>query len=77
MSVKAIVEVQAGVIPGQPEEQYDKRWVITSQEWDTAMREGTQGTTLAEFAGRAQGYSMMLMLQPDRVNWVRTEWMWT
>jgi hypothetical protein len=40
------------------------------------MHDGKMGDVLAQFAGKAQGYAMLLMLQPDTVNWVRTEWIW-
>lgn len=75
-SAKAAVEVTAGVLPGTPEDQYTKKWFLTSREWEQAMHDGTMGTVLAELNGRALGYAGMLMLQPDRLNWVRTEWIW-
>ncbi len=77
-SARIVVEVVAGLIPGKdPMPEYTRRWSITSQQWEEAA--GTpegQGTLLAEFNGRAQGYANLLMLQPDRVNWVRTDWIW-
>jgi hypothetical protein len=72
-SARVIVEVQAGVLPGTPEPEFTRRWAITSDEWDIA---GDQSETLATLNGKAVGYAMLLMLQPDRVNWVRTEWLW-
>lgn len=73
-SAKVIVEVMAGVLPGDPEQEYVRRWFIGSEEWE---RLGVrQPEKLAELNGKAQGYAMWLMLQPDRLNWVRTEWLW-
>lgn len=74
-SAKVILEVVAGVLPGHPEEEFTKRWGITADEWNAAGPEG-QGNLLAERNGQAQGYAALLMLQPDRLNWVRTEWIW-
>lgn len=31
---------------------------------------------MADYNGRALGYAGLLMLQPNRVNWVRTEWIY-
>lgn len=74
-TVRMAVEVVAGLIPGKdPEPEYTKRWVLTSEQWNA---EGVdQSALLAEINGRAQGYAMLLMLQPDRLNWVRTDWIW-
>jgi len=71
-AAKAIVEVTAGVLPGAAEPEMTRRWALTSQDW-----EGRGGTeTLAEMNGKAMGYACLLMLQPNRVNWVRTDWIW-
>lgn len=73
-SARVIIEVQAGVVPGTPEAEYTKRWAITSGEWEKA---GDQASNLlAERNGQAQGYAGLLMLQPDRLNWVRVDWLW-
>ncbi len=73
---KVLLEVIAGIIPNQPEPGLTKQWAITSDEWAAAFEDGTQSNLLAEMNGRVQGYAMLLMLQPDRVNWVRTDWIW-
>jgi hypothetical protein len=73
-SARVVVEVMAGVIPGQPEPEYTRRWTLSTDEWEAA---GTnQSAALAELNGRAVGYASLLMLQPDRLNWVRTDWLW-
>jgi hypothetical protein len=71
-SARVIASVVAGVIPGRPDPQYTRQYVLTEKEWS----EGSDGQALAEVNGRALGYAGLLMLQPDRVNWVRTEWVW-
>jgi len=73
-STRVVIEVVAGVIPEQPEDELTRRYSITSEEWDA---EGAnQSQLLAEVNGKAAGYAGLLMLQPDRVNWVRTDWLW-
>jgi hypothetical protein len=73
MATRVVVEVLAGVIPEQPEQAYTRTWSIDSETWEQAQ---DQGGILAELNGRAQGYAMLLMLQPDRFNWVRVDWLW-
>ena len=74
-SARLIVEVVAGVIPQQPDPVLTRRYAITSAEWHDADGE-RQAELLAEVNGKAQGYAALLMLQPDRLNWVRTDWLW-
>jgi hypothetical protein len=71
---RVIIEVVAGVLPGTPMPEFTKRWAITSAEWSAEGAD--QSLLLAEMNGRAQGYAQLLMLQPDRLNWVKTEWVW-
>lgn len=71
---KVIVEVTAGLVPGQPDPEFTKRWAIPSQKWHAAGSD--QFPLLAEVNGRAIGYAAFLMLQPYRLNWVRTDWIW-
>lgn len=76
-STRVVVEVQAGVVPGTPEPEHTRRWVISSQRWyELESEPGKQSEVLAELNGQAAGYAGLLMLQPDRFNWVRTEWLW-
>jgi hypothetical protein len=72
-SARVLLEVMAGVIPGTPEPEFGRRWGITTAEWEASEH---QSGLLAERAGQAQGYAQLLMLQPDRVNWVRLDWIW-
>lgn len=72
-SAKAVLEVVAGVIPERPEQELTRRWVITSKQWEDAP---DKAALLAEANGRGLGYAALLMLQPDRLNWVRADWLW-
>lgn len=72
-TVKMVIEVVAGVIPGTPMSEHTKRWSITSKQWDEAG--DTIGILVSEMLGQAQGYAAYLM-NPQRVNWVRCDWVW-
>jgi hypothetical protein len=72
-TARVAVEVVAGLIPQRPEPEFTRRWVLSSQEWADAEN---PSELLAEMNGRATGYAGLLMLQPDRLNWVRVDWIW-
>jgi hypothetical protein len=76
VSVRVMIEVVAGLVPGTPMPEYTRRWAITSAEWQTAHAQDAGAVLLAERNGQAQGYAALLMLQPDALNWVRTDWIW-
>ena len=71
---RVLLEVVAGVLPGTPMPEYTKQWAITSEEWNAEGAD--QAQILSEANGKMQGWAMYLMMQPDRVNWVKTEWIW-
>ncbi len=81
-SARVIVEVVAGLIPGKdPDPQYTRRFPITSTQWHEAGEKDqadggglAQAELLAKVNGEAQGYAMLRMLQPDRFNGGRTDW---
>lgn len=73
-TTRCAVQVDAGLLPGTPESEYTKVWVIQSEAWNAP--DADQGTLLSELIGKATDYSVFLMMQPDRFNWVRTEWVW-
>lgn len=74
---RVLIEVRAGIIPGQAIHELTKVFAITSDEWEKAGHvERGQSNLLAEVNGKAQGYAGLLMLQPDAFNWVKTEWLW-
>lgn len=83
-SAKLILEVVAGLIPGQPEPEYTRRWVVTSSEWEEAERKDDEvdpehafhrALLIAFRAAEADEYARLLR-NPGRFNWVRTDWLW-
>jgi hypothetical protein len=74
-SARCGVDVVAGVLPGTPEPEFTRQWFITSEEWNAAD-DDTKINLLSDLGGRANGYAQYLMFQPDRLNWVKTEWVW-
>lgn len=74
-TTRCAVQVFAGVLPGTPDPEFTKTWVIQSEEWHAAD-DGHKSMLLVELAGKANTYASYLMLQPDRFNWVKTEWIW-
>jgi hypothetical protein len=78
-TAKVGVDVVAGVLPGTPEPEYTRQWFITGDEWELAGRDEdrqNQARLLADMNGKAMAWAHYLMLQPDRLNWVKTEWVW-
>lgn len=78
-SVRAVVEVVAGLLPGKdPDPQYTRRFPLFADDWVAAKATGDAAALdlLAETNGRAQGYAGLLMLQPQVLNWVRVDWVW-
>lgn len=82
-SVKVIIEVQAGIVPGTAEPMFTRRWTITSAEWQEAEEKEMEedhiihpvAELLAERGAVADEYARMLR-DPRRLNWVRTDWLW-
>jgi hypothetical protein len=72
---RVLLEVSVGIIPGTPMPEHTRQWAITSDEWNDATAEG-RDVILAEANGKMQGYAALMMLQPSRFNWVKTEWIW-
>jgi hypothetical protein len=82
-TARVLLEVVAGLIPERPEPELTRQWAITSREWEEAgkmsssdLEAGRQSELLAERNGKALAYANLLMLQPDRVNWVKSTWIW-
>lgn len=73
-TAKLGIDVVAGVLPGTPMDELTRRYFLSSDDWNAEGAD--QSALLSEINGRAQGYAALLMLQPDRVNWVKTEWIW-
>jgi hypothetical protein len=79
-NARIIIEVVAGLLPGKdPDPEYTQRYVVYEDDWAQAKGDETGltlGRLLAETNGRAIGYAGYLMMQPERVNWVRTDWIY-
>lgn len=75
VDARCCVEVVAGILPGTPMQDVTRRWWMTSEQWANADQD-ERVVLLCDLSGKANGYSTYLMLQPDRFNWVRTEWVW-
>lgn len=74
-TARVAIEVLAGLIPGKPEPEFTKQWVITSNQWHAA--DGAQQRQLmADRIAEAGAYAASMMLRPERFNWVRTDWIW-
>lgn len=71
-----ILEVVGGILPGQPEREYTKRWVYTSKmkEEDLARPVGARNHFLA-LEAQAEQYARELR-NPAFLNWVRVDWIW-
>jgi hypothetical protein len=70
------VDVVAGVLPGTPEPEFTRQWFISSEEWHSAQKPHEQAMLLSDMVGKANAWATYLMLQPDRFNWVKLEWVW-
>lgn len=70
------VDVVSGVLPGTPDPTLTRQWFITSRKWNAAVNDDDRLMLLTGLAGKANAYATYLMLQPDRLNWVKVEWVW-
>lgn len=74
-SARALWEVTAGLVPGEPEARHTRRYGVTSAEWD----EGRGLPLLLERWHQAVAYATYLQLlcaNGREVNWVRVEFVW-
>jgi len=74
-SARVVIEVLASVIPERPEPVFTRRFAITTDEWENAGPE-EKVAMLTDLNRKAQDYAASLMVRPDRVNWVRTDWLY-
>lgn len=65
---KCIIEVTAGVIPGNPNEALTKRWSLTAEQC-------RDEDIYASAVGAAMVYALSLQM-PGSNNWVKNEWIW-
>lgn len=65
-TARCAFEVVAGLLPGQPMDEYTKQFFMTSDDPDSRFQElYTQAREYAE-----------ALIDPSRLNWVRFEWVW-
>jgi hypothetical protein len=75
-SARMIIEVVAGIVPGKnPEPEFTHRWAVTSDEWHLSTDE-VRWQLLHDRNQLALTYAAELMERPDRLNWVRVDWIW-
>lgn len=67
-SVKVVIEVMAGIIPGEPMDEYTRRWTLSREEFNDQ-------NTYFQQLGWANIYALSLM-NPVELNWVKMEWVW-
>lgn len=77
--VRIIIEVVAGVLPGTPMHEYDKRFIISSNAWYAQGQwEGKKEEAAAhcrQVQQEANDY-MLSLWNPSGVNWVKCEWIY-
>lgn len=77
-ATRILIEVTAGIIPGAPKPELTRRFTITDAEWEKAAKLGDGHMAhhlLTATRDRAQTYAGVLMLNPERFNWIRTEYL--
>lgn len=78
-SVRIAMEVQAGLIPGQPMPEYTKKFFISSDAWyasgEYVGKEQEAKEEILKVYGYAQEYARNLM-NPQILNWVRMDWIY-
>jgi len=78
-SLRIIIEVTGGLIPGKTMPQYTKQFIITSDTWYAqGIYEGKQEEARLEILkvyGFAQEYARNLM-NPQVCNWVNLNWLY-
>jgi hypothetical protein len=75
--LKAVWEVQAGILPGEPMPEYTKRFYYTSGDNAADQELPEQGTNrFTEKMLEAHKYAQEIT-DPSRVNWVRIDFVWT
>jgi len=77
MAARILFEVTAGMIPGTPLPNLTRRFEIDDAQWDHAAAMGVHASSylISMTRDRAQTYAGVLMLSPETVQWVRTEYL--
>jgi hypothetical protein len=66
--LKCSIVVTAGVVPGALDPSVTRRWDFTEKEFNSPP-------LYIDLSGAAMNYSFYLM-NPQRFNWVKLEWIW-
>lgn len=75
-NLRYAVEVMAGLIPGRPDPEFTKRFLVTSKEWADESGNGSHAVSNESSPwAEAVAYAATLV-DPSRVNWVKVEWVW-
>ena len=87
-TARYMIEVQAGLISQQAEQQFTKRWAVTGEQWQAAkaFEDEVVNKQLEEFdwtrlpavvltepLAAASNY-LIFLATTNRVNWVRLDW---
>jgi hypothetical protein len=76
LAAKAIIEVTAGVIPGQTMPEHTKRWGYTSEDYEKDRNTAPdRATVFSRYLDEAHDYAKGLS-NPAYLNWVRVDWLW-
>lgn len=71
-SARCIFEVTAGILPMEPENEFTRRFALTSSEWN----QGQGWDRFIEVQEEAMAYATELQQRPNRFNFVRVDWIW-
>lgn len=75
-ALKLSIQVFAGVIPGQPEEEFTRSWFWTGEQQDALVAGDKEAEAeYIRIAGESREYAATLE-NPKRFNWVKREWLW-
>jgi hypothetical protein len=76
VAVKALIQVQAGVISGEPIAAFTKHWQYDASDYELDCKTPQDLPTIFSLRlAEAHDYAMGLS-NPKHVNWVRIDWMW-
>jgi hypothetical protein len=74
-SARCAWEVQAGMIPGQPDPELTRRWGMTSEEW--AAKNGMEVFCARQAQAEAWARYLHLLCVGGRTcNWTRLDFIW-
>ena len=76
VGAKLLIEVMAGMFPGEADPQYTKRWAWSSIEQENLVKgDPAAKDRYIRIAGESREYAASLE-NPAVLNWVRRDWIW-